>query len=339
MAAFTWRSLLCVSALCCACKPAHLAATPVGAKGPSPRPGWGARTALAIDLHATRPLVDFPVAIRLTPDRFDFKRIAVDGHDLRFTDDAGVDLTYEIEVITTRGAVIWLRMPRLEVGAPAKVTMYFDNPAAPYLDATESRQVWRAGFAAVIHGVEEGGDSSPHQATTGVVGTNPAEGVFGAALYFATKQLDAVSVKTEPLDGDRSLCVWIRPDAVEGKARIAGATGFALERDGAGLRCGDATAPNTLAAGGWRYACCVHHAGRDALFVDGIAAGTPGKAKDTAPDTAFEAGGAHTDKPAKRFAGILDELRISHLARDPAWLAAEVAERGDVVAVGAIEDL
>lgn len=295
--------------------------------------------ALSIDLKATKPLLDFPVAIRLTPDRFDFKRIAANGHDLRFTDAANVDLTYEIETLTPRGAVIWLRLPKVEVGAVAKVTMYFDNPKAPYLDASESREVWRAGFAAVIHGIEEGGDSSPRDATTGVVGTNPAEGVFGAAYYFATKQLDAVTVKTEPLDGDRSLCVWIRPDTLEGKARIAGSTGFAIDRDRAGLRCGEATAPSSLAVYSWKYACCVHHAGRDALFVDGIATGEPGASKDTAPESPVEAGGAHGDKPAKRFAGMIDEIRISHLARDPAWLVAEVAERGNVVAFGAVENL
>ncbi len=336
---FTWRSLLCASALVGACKPAHPAEAPSVVAKSSPRPGWRARAALAIDLHAAKPLVDFPVPIRLTPDRFDFKRIASDGHDLRFTDEAGVDLTYEIETITpSHGAVIWLRAPKLEA-APTKITMYFDNPKAPFLAASESRAVWRAGFAAVVHCGEEGGDSSPREATTGVIGTNPAEGVFGGAYYFATKQLDAVAVTTEPLEGDRSMCVWVRPDRVTGTARIAGAKGFALDRVQAGLACGAAQAPSTLAVYSWTYACCVHHAGSDALFVDGLAAGTPGAAKDAAPDTAFEAGGAHTDKPAKRFAGMLDELRISHVARDPAWLAAEVAARGDVVAFGPVENL
>ncbi len=336
---FTWRSLLCASALIGACKPAPPSSAPGAGPHASPRPGWGARVALSIDLRATKPLLDFPVAIRLTPDRFDFKRIAADGHDVRFTDAAGVDLTYEIETLTPRGAVIWLRLPRLEVAAVTKVTMYFDNSKAPYLDASEGREVWRAGFAAVIHGIEGAGDSSPRDATTGVVGTNPAEGVFGAAYYFATKQLDAVSVKTEPLDGDRSLCMWIRPDSVEGKARIAGSTGFAIDREQAGLKCGEAIAPSSLAIYSWRYTCCVHHAGRDVLFVDGLATGKPGTSKDTMPDPTFEVGGAHGEKPAKRFAGMIDEIRISHLARDPAWLVAEVAERGNVVAFGAVEDL
>ncbi len=336
---FTWRSLLCASALFGACKPAHPSSAPVTTKQASPRPGWGARVALSIDLKATKPLIDFPVAIRLMPDRFDFKRIAADGHDLRFTDDAGVDLTYEIETLTPRGALIWLRLPKVEVGTVAKATMYFDNPKASYLDASESREVWRAGFAAVIHGIEGAGDSSPRDATIGVVGTNPAEGVFGGAYYFATKQLDAVSVKTEPLDGDRSLCVWLRPDTVEGKARIAGSPGFAIDRDRAGLECGDATAPSSLAVYSWNYVCCVHHAGSDTLFVDGIATGKPGTSKDTAPAIAIEAGGAHGEKPAKRFAGMMDEIRISHLARDPAWLVAEVVERGNAVAFGPVENL
>jgi len=308
------------------------------AKKQSPRPGWGARVALAIDVHAQKPLADFPVPIRITPDRFDLKRIAADGHDLRFT-SAGVDLPFEVESLTpSHGALVWLRVPSL--GAePARLEMYFDNPSAPYLAESEVRTVWRAGFAGVFHCVEDGVDASPGRAATGVTGTNPAEGVFGEAFYFATKKLDALTATLAPAAGDRTLCAWVHPDSIDGVARIAGMTGFALDRDRGGLKCNDASAPNALAVDTWRYACCVHHAGFDALFVDGVAAGRPGKSSDKAPAAAFEVGGRHEDPPAKRFAGVIDEVRMSSVARDPAWLAAEAAAKGNVVTFGAIENL
>ncbi len=334
-----WRSLLCASVLV-SCGGGHR--PPARTTAPrSPRPGWGARIALSIDLRADQPLVDFPVPIRITPDRVDLGRIASDGHDLRFTDRAGVDLPFEIESITpTRGAVLWVRVPRLEgASGPTRLTMYFDNPKAPYLAAREVRTVWRAGFAGVFHCVEDGVDWSPSEDATGSVGTNPAEGVFGEALYFGTKKLDALTATTAALAGDRTLCAWVRPDGVEGTARIAGAAGFALDRVRAGLRCNDAAAANALATDAWRYACCVHHAGVDTIFVDGIPSGTRGRSRDTAPATAFEIGGAPKDPPAKRFAGIVDEVRLSSVARDASWLAAETATRGNVVTFGPVENL
>jgi len=310
---FTWRSSRCVSAIVLAACGGH--AGTHGAAKHSPRPGWGARVAIAIDVHAQQPLADFPVPIRITPDRFDLKRIAADGHDLRFTDSAGVDLPFEIESLTpSHGGLVWLRVPMLAQG-PTRFEMYFDNPTAPYLAEGETRTVWRAGFTGVFHCIDDGVDSSPAAAATGVVGTNPAEGVFGEAFYFATKKLDALTATLAPAAGDRTLCAWVHPDGVDGVARIAGVTGFALDRDRGGLKCNDAVAPNALAVDTWRYACCVHHAGFDAVFVDGVAAGRPGRSPDKAPAAAFEVGGRHDDPPAKRFA------------------------KGDVVTFGAIENL
>ncbi|MEO8550048.1 MAG: DUF2341 domain-containing protein [Kofleriaceae bacterium] len=334
MAGSTWRSLLCATAA--ACSAGH-APRPRSTHA-SPRPGWGARLALAIDVHTTQPLVDFPVPIRITPDRIDLRRIAKDGHDLRFTDGAGVDLPFEIESLTpSHGAVIWVRIS--ELAGPTRLLMYFDNPSAPYLDGSEARAVWRAGFSGVFHCVEDGVDSSPAGEATGVVGTNPAQGVFGEAFYFATKKVDALTATIAPFEGDRTLCAWVRPDGVDGAARIAGTNGFALERDRAGLRCNGALAPNALATDAWRFACCVHHAGTDVVFVDGIATGRPGHSSDRVAGTAFEVGGRHEDPPVKRFAGMIDEVRMSRVARTPAWLAAEAATKGDFVTFGAVEKL
>lgn len=312
--------------------------SPRAIRASSPRPGWGARISLAIDLGVSAPLVDFPVPIRVTPDRVDLRRIAKDGHDLRFSDADGVDLPFEIESLTpSHGAVIWVRIARL--AGPTRLLMYFDNPDAPYLDGSEAHEVWRAAFAGVFHCVEDGVDSSPAGAATGIAGTNPAQGVFGDAFYFATKKLDALTATIAPLAGDRTLCAWVRPDTVEGSARIAGANGFALDRDRAGVRCNQAVAPGALAIDAWREACCVHHAGTDVVYVDGIATGRPGHSPDAASGTAFEVGGRHEDPPVKRFVGTIDEIRLSRLARDPAWLAAEAATRGELVTFGAVENL
>ena len=112
-------------------------------------------------------------------------------------------------------------------------------------------------------------------------------------------------------------------------------------RDGNAATCANGgtigfAADDAATVDAWHAACCVHHGGVDSVFVDGVLVGKPARSV-VQPTTAFEVGGAHGELPAKRFAGTIDEVRVSNVARDPAWLAAEFATRGDVVAFGAIE--
>ncbi|MFT3692197.1 MAG: DUF2341 domain-containing protein [Kofleriaceae bacterium] len=317
--------------LCAACGAGHK-----GKPYVSPRPGWSARMQLTIDLGAAE-LYDFPVPIRLSPERLAPASYAIDGHDLRFTDQTGVDLAYDIESITPQhGAMIWVRVPHL--AGPTKITLYYGSKDALLLDGSEARSVWKHGYTEVLHCIDESNDVSPHQNPTTTTNTNPADGVFGQGLYFGTSQVDAVTSQVPVMTGDRTLCAWVKPGNLDGQARIAGVKGFSLDREGAAVRCGAAIAKNVLAIDTWKNVCCVHHANTDALVVDGASVGKPTRSAGV-PDRTFELGGAHGEPAAKRFTGALDEVRVSDTARGLPWLMAETMTRGEVVTFGAPEKI
>ena len=57
-------------------------------------------------------VVDFPVLIRLNSSNFDFSKTRVDGGDLRFTKESGIQLPYEIERFdpAARQAEVWVKL-------------------------------------------------------------------------------------------------------------------------------------------------------------------------------------------------------------------------------------
>ena len=58
-------------------------------------------------------LEGFPLLIRLNGDWFDFSQSGADGHDIRFSNEAGTRLAYEIEEWdpVNKYAAIWIRIP------------------------------------------------------------------------------------------------------------------------------------------------------------------------------------------------------------------------------------
>lgn len=101
-------------------------------------------------------LDDFPVRIRLLPANFDFSHANNDGSDLRFmTDttcpDKGTPLDYEIEN-WTHGveANIWVRVPKITGGSNTDFIYMFSGNAAA-ADAQNSPGVWSNGYVFVSH--------------------------------------------------------------------------------------------------------------------------------------------------------------------------------------------
>jgi len=109
---------------------------------------------------------DFPLAIALNADNFDFDRAKPDGADTRISLEAnGAPLPYQIEswVQTNRSALVWVKLPLVRGNrADQKLFLHWGNAAAS--DASDANAVFdmRAGYVAVWHladdgGMEEGG--------------------------------------------------------------------------------------------------------------------------------------------------------------------------------------
>jgi hypothetical protein len=333
MAAFTWPSSACASAVVAlvACGANHHAA-PAGTSA-SRRPGWAARVDIAIKLPNASVLTEFPVPLRLTRERVDFARIASDGHDLRFTDSNGVDVPFEIERFDARKVTwVWVRLPRVEPGRDTRLMMYFDNPKAPYLEPSEARTVWGAELAGVYHLDDTIDDSSPAQSATSGTGMSPADGIVGPAHYFAGKPIDDITSTTAALpSAQHAICAWANTDQI-GAGRsvmLAGYATFALLRQGADARCGSAAAANAFAIGTWRQVCCVHAGNVDQIYVDGVPAAKAPAAHEDAGGTLHIGGGS--------WIGVIDEVRVSRVAPSADWIATDhAAMTTDVATFGAV---
>ena len=76
-------------------------------------------------------LTDYQVMVELKGSDFPAEAKS-GGADIRFTDDAGVELSYWIEEWDGAGrtARIWVKVPEIPSGGEAKITMHYGNPSA-----------------------------------------------------------------------------------------------------------------------------------------------------------------------------------------------------------------
>ena len=104
-------------------------------------------------------LADFPVAVRLSagsPDCFAYSDMydSTKGNEIRFADDEGNSLSYEVENWDPNGtSLIWVKIPSLSKGTT--FTMYYGGDPT---DVVASDWTWRASdYVGVWHMTEDGG--------------------------------------------------------------------------------------------------------------------------------------------------------------------------------------
>lgn len=97
--------------------------------------GWLYREPIVIKEQSGRVLTDYQVKITLSEDYFDFSLCKPDGSDIRFADEASNLLDFWIESwpdaqSTTKTAVIWVKITRLEPFEKKTIYLYYGNPLA-----------------------------------------------------------------------------------------------------------------------------------------------------------------------------------------------------------------
>ena len=185
-------------------------------------------------------LTNFPVAVRLadaSPAGFCYADMAnsSNGNEIRFADDAGKSLPYEIENWDPKGSsLVWVKIPALAKGT--KFTMYYGGTPA---DTVQSRWTWAADFVGVWHMAEDNGtvvdsvngiDALPE----GVAASKQTseEGVFGKSRvnssdnrsYHGQALLKVADSTLLDVGDDFTFSGWVKmtaPTAAEGLARIA----------------------------------------------------------------------------------------------------------------------
>lgn len=295
-------------------------------------------------------LLDFPVLIRLSEanvPEFSYANMLFPetGGDLRFYDAADHELPFSVQLWNPEGeSLIWVRVPALH--ADAVVTMVIGDAFTEELPAyTTDGSAWNGNFRAVYH-FQGSGTSVPDATAFGVHGTvqNPSAttfvpGVVGSGYDFSGAGGEHISTGVFAaalnIDGakPRTTSVWAftrsyNSGALYQVGRESTAEMWSLRTTGnanewrmqfwGGDR--DFTTPTQNE---WVYLTMVYDGTQARVYRNGVllADSVFNRTLNTSPGTTPLQVGLY--RSGTVFNGILDEFRISDVARSENWIWAE----------------
>jgi hypothetical protein len=306
------------------------------------------------------PLTDFPVLVRLSPARndFDYSKCRLEnGGDIRFSDDDGNLIPSEIDTWNPNGeSLVWVKVPRL-----TRTTVIHAHYGCPDPIAMNPNDVWDENYVGVWHLgesalplKESSGVSTPFTTATGSFQSNPsahfaAAGVIGGGFKLNGGSSDcAVFADDDPdLTGFQNLTMefWVRQDAtfsysmsLLGKA-ATGSSDYsyrsyvAANTQNLEMLFSYNGTSGTLsynwqfpALNTWYYYAFAYDHATHTRHIrrNGAAVGSYDTQTFGGPvfdsNAPLSLGGAISGTTP--FKGQIDELRLSKIARSPAWLKA-----------------
>ena len=322
-------------------------------------PRWLRRRPLVIDHSLVADdLADFPLLVVV--DTAILTSAQPDGSDLVFTaDDGKTKLDHELELVDPAGVVwAWVRVPVLSAKADTVLHLYYDNDGAT--EQQRPTRVWLNGYTGVWHLNEEaqiGANTAVHNDATGQGHEGAQQGnqrtkgqiAFGQELY-GTQFIDIAQPHTLTLgDANCTVSAWIATNSlahmglfIKGNPTLHQAgdklLGLNKTHQMLGVEHGDVT---TVSGGRivndnvWHLVAWVQR--KDAagpseqweLFVDGVLdqQATVTTLADVAGHSVRIGSGIVASSFPSGFIGKIDEVRISKVARNASWLAAEHANQ------------
>lgn len=337
---------------------------------PEPTAPWATaatleyRRRLAIDNRSRSDfLVDFPLMVRLDSSRIDYAQ--TDGSDLRFFSAENTELFYEIERWDESGdSIVWVRVPIVAAGVIDTVWMYWGSGIASASQAPS--EVWDE-YELVLHlddltdssrrgydGIARDGAGDPlpsadHEAGAVGQGVRLSSGGMPTSIDipgYATAQ-DGSAVTAYTVE------IWMRADAAPQRTNTSGPLlgdsyfnlGWNSSSSDEAFRgaytlasAADPTlqaVPRTSVEGGtWYYwvarfdgstsggVATSFRNGRAEGFLADLGATTNNRVSYLRLGTGLGPG---------HFAGLVDEVRIAHVARSSDWIRAQYDSMRDAL--------
>lgn len=293
------------------------------------------------DLPDSAAVEGFPLLVRLNKDFFDFSKAKAGGEDLRFS-AAGKPLAYQIEQWDPVNglASIWVKIPRIQGNARQELKLHWGKADAA--GESNGAAVFGAdnGYVSVIHMdaalKDELGAVKPKDLGTGAV-----TGMIGEGRRFESGQgIDCgKNITTFPFgDSPFTAEAWFRSESADSyifyygryATRLNGNTGDGNEIGisiGSPPRLGWASdGPGGAAAetipemGKWYHVAATFENGTSRIFMNGKLEGSrkSDNAMSVVKDVCMDIGGMRGAN--YRFAGEIDEVRVSKVARSEDWM-------------------
>jgi hypothetical protein len=329
--------------------------------------GWTSRRGLTFDNSGQgEDLQDFPLLVLLDATRIDYGKTQGGGEDLRFLDTDRTELSHEIERWDESGeSVVWVKVPQIDsLSATDFIWMYYGNDTVG--DGQDAVNVWTNGYEMVMHLSESAGnygDSSGNNRFGQPSGTTPGvNGKIGRAVQFnGSSDYVAMNMSysgqwTVP---EVTVSSWFRTSFTGAAYNdnwafvdfdrsdfydfyLAGDNG-ALEfsTSSTGSVTDDFQANTTgLNDGNWHLGWSVYNGANKIIYLNDSADGTRlnphggnnlgisstrwGFIGDGSEATSF-----NSTRNNIYYEGLIDEIRISSIARTADWIAAQYLSMND----------
>ncbi|MBJ7374626.1 MAG: DUF2341 domain-containing protein [Pseudomonas sp.] len=321
---------------------------------------WHYRKQIAVDTTPQGAAINQALGrtallVRLHTGNFTFDGVKEDGSDLRFVaaDDKTV-LNHQIESFDALMgmALIWVDVPNVEGGQRQDIWMYYGNQKAP---ATGNGQLtFDPNYTALYH--FDGATGTPAKDTTAYGNTAQSatgtaiDGVVGRALQFSGQPLllPASPSLQHNAGSAFTFSAWLRLDQASGEqvilARREGTQSLLIgvsqglpfvEIDGQ-----RAAATQALAPSQWQHVALTAEGSKVTLYINGRESAALAQAMP-AFNSVMAIGADLQEGAFQPFAGAIDELRLSKVARPAALLLADATSQGaesKLVAYGVDEE-
>ncbi len=322
---------------------------------------WLYRKAITIDhTQVGGTLANFPVLVSVTDANLQASAQA-NGGDILFTDSSGTTkLAHEIEQYdsTTGQLIAWVNVPNLSASADTVIYMYYGNASA----SAQARPalVWDANYRGVWHLKEPGSNASGGYKDSTSLGNNATGGAgnsayvptqvagkMGYGQQFSGGQLIYGTTSSMPnVNGDQTMSFWYEVAS----NTTARSNFFVLRTAGGGsanqgvfvggIQGGNCTAgfayplgltqwggtctidTNAPAAGAWHYFVFTHSGSTNTFYIDGAQVATNTAVLQTGAIGEF-LWGSYAATPSEPLTGLMDETRVSNVARSAAWIQTE----------------
>jgi hypothetical protein len=292
------------------------------------------------DLPASAREESFPILVRLSKELFDFAQAKSDGADIRFSANQ-MPLAYQIEQWDADKGIasVWIRIPIIRGNAQQEITLHWGNAGA----ASESNgaAVFNRSnhFVAVMHLSDPTDPVKDEVATLAPkdAGTTPCIGVIGAGRHLEPGRGIACGEKIAGLPSGvtaHTTEAWFR--AERSNAAVVGwgneqAQGKVvmnlLSPPHVSMDCyfsnGNVTSESRLPMAQWIHVAHSCRPGDSRIYVNGQLVGmnkSQGTPLDIRNPARMWIGGWYNNY---RFAGDVDEVRISDVARSADWVKLE----------------
>jgi len=321
---------------------------------------WQYRKPITIDSSKVdSDLTDFPVLVKLNSSNIDYSKTQDSGQDIRFVAwDNTTELDYEIELWNESGnSYVWVKIPSVSSSSDTKFWIYYGNPSAT--DGQNPSGVWDSNYAGIWHlsetetntredSTSNSNDGTPHGGVSDATGLSDGADDFDGTDDYINIPEDSTLKPTSAITIEAVVYI---PNTLSSSAVIVkndpGNLGYAIE--GSSTKFWAYIGGSWYDAGGvtlslneWHYVVGTYDGSNMRFYVDGAeddsVAVTGNIEYGTGTDMAIGRDNYNPGSSTRYFEGIIDEVRISSIARSSAWLKASYeSERDNLLTFGSEE--